>query len=112
MKANGQPSRNQIYHVFRAKGGVEWGLVLADCKSETYQLLSHDVDGQPMRLEAEFMETSWLRAKEAYELVMETWEPDACPERKDGGPHEFERDYEYDSTGETINCVHCGAEEQ
>lgn len=33
-----------------------------------------------------------------------------CPERADGGPHEYTADLEYDSTGQTINCEHCGEE--
>ena len=31
-----------------------------------------------------------------------------CPESPDGGEHEFEADYEYDETGSTSNCIHCG----
>ena len=30
-----------------------------------------------------------------------------CPDSPDG-MHEFEPDLEYDQSGETINCVHCG----
>jgi hypothetical protein len=31
-----------------------------------------------------------------------------CPEREGGGAHEFTADLEYDSTGKTVNCEHCG----
>lgn len=34
--------------------------------------------------------------------------PTTCPDRPDGGPHEYTADLEYDHTGNTINCEHCG----
>lgn len=41
---------------------------------------------------------------------VETVVPPPCPERADGGPHEFTPDIEYDASGETVNCEHCGEE--
>lgn len=33
-----------------------------------------------------------------------------CPERRDGGTHEYTADLEYDITGQTVNCEYCGEE--
>lgn len=41
-------------------------------------------------------------------MTKKTSKVDACSE---GGDHEFTPDFEYDSTGETINCSKCGEPE-
>lgn len=60
--------RNQVYQVVRAKDGTQWGLLPNG--TFNYDVLMHDLDGNPMEVIAEFTETSWKRAKEAYEAVM------------------------------------------
>lgn len=53
----------------------------------------------------------WVERVDRHLARSDRHQAQPCPERCDGGPHEFTPDIEYDQTGQTINCEHCGEEQ-
>lgn len=92
----------------------EHGFVIRPCGSRGFFLLHHgeDVFGNAKTTLSECKAKAEQLAAEVapdcpeYEESQPAYE--SCPDSPTG-EHEFSVDVEYDSTGQTVNCEHCGA---